>query len=61
MSPGFNEDRYVDEEMQAMTGSKGGSAIKELTLENASQSQNLILKHSMKGGQSLEDLRGSVH
>jgi hypothetical protein len=59
MSPGFNDDRYVEEEMQALSGSKG--TIKELTLENTSQSQNLILKHSMKGGQSLEDLRGSVH
>jgi hypothetical protein len=57
MSPGFADDRYVDEEMQALSGSK--STIKELTLE-AANSQHLILKHSMRGGQSLEDLRGSV-
>ena len=59
MSPVLPDDqRYVEEEMAAMSGSKG--TIKELTLEG-SQSQNLILKHSLKGGQSLEDLRGSVH
>jgi hypothetical protein len=58
MSPGLGVDRYIEEEMQAMSGSKG--VIKEPTLE-MSQSQNLIMKHSMKGGQSIEDLRGSVH
>lgn len=57
MSPGHVDDRYVDEELQALSGSK--STLKELTLEAAS-SQHLLLKHSTKGGQSLEDLRGSV-
>jgi hypothetical protein len=33
MSPGFADDRYVEEEMQALSGSK--STIKELTLEAA--------------------------
>jgi hypothetical protein len=58
MSPGIGVDRYIEEEMQAMSANKG--SIREPTLD-PSQSLNLILKHSMKGGQSIEDLRGSVH
>jgi hypothetical protein len=47
MSPGLGIDRYIEEEMQAISGKKG--SIREPTLD-ASQSQNLILKNSLKGG-----------